>query len=67
MAIGGLSSPAETHVHRYALIGHQHGCHWFSSTFECQACRAKVTAHGERDVRADPTAAHLFAADCHRC
>jgi hypothetical protein len=45
-----------THEHKWRLVSHLDGCHYFSTSAAC-ACGATLVQSAERDVKEDPYSA----------
>lgn len=40
--------------HRWRLVTHMDGCHWYASIYVCRDCGASIATHDERDPSEDP-------------
>lgn len=60
--------------HRWQMVMHVDGCHFYGSRYFCAECRARFTVTLERDIRDDPYSAVWMADEggpederCARC
>jgi hypothetical protein len=54
------------HVHRWRMLMHVDGCHWFTFSYTCE-CGATMNSRDERDPEFDPWSVMWYADDCGRC
>jgi hypothetical protein len=54
------------HEHRFKLVTHMDGCHWYSSEYVCD-CGAGVSTYDERELALDPYCFMWLDENCTRC
>lgn len=54
------------HVHEWKLVVHLDGCHFYSSSYQCE-CEATRTSHDERDFNEPMSTVWALPDECPRC